>query len=169
MDWVYPYFPFHEDDRYVPITAAARWLSSEALVVYLELCVAGHSEARGIGQVIAIELTHRGTSLVITYAKDAESAQSTVDTLHGMEGEGLVLRADDAQAEGIRIRFGIAVEALGHLGTEVSNPRPGSLSHLLMIMLGDFDRALFDQRSRTAVRRPNDLQSIYPADNAWCR
>lgn len=117
----------------------------------------------------AVELAHRGISLVITYAKDAESAQSTGDTLHEIEGEGLVLRADDAQAEGIGIRFGIALEALGHLGTVVSNSRPGSLSHLLMIMLGDFDQALCDQRSRTAVRRPNGLQSIYRADTAWCR
>lgn len=70
-------------------------------------------------------------SLVITYAKDAESAQSTGDTLHGMEGEGLVLRTDDAHAGGIRPRFGIAVEALGHLGTVGSNFRFGSLSDLL--------------------------------------
>ncbi|KAI4147800.1 MAG: hypothetical protein L6R39_003008 [Caloplaca ligustica] len=97
---------------------------------------------RGIGRGIAVELARRGASLIVTYVKDAESAESTLKELHNLSFGNIALQADVSNVEEIPQLFeeAIAVHPFHKLDIVVSNSGVEGFGHISEITPEDFDR-----------------------------
>ncbi len=85
--------------------------------------------SRGIGAAIAKRLAADGASVAITYAKDALSAASVVESIKSAGGKALAIQADIADAEAGRSAvektaafFGRIDVLVNNAGTAVSKP-----------------------------------------------
>jgi 3-oxoacyl-[acyl-carrier protein] reductase len=58
--------------------------------------------SRGIGAAIAKRLAADGTTVAITYAKDAEAASSVVKAIEQSGGKAIAIQADAADADAVR-------------------------------------------------------------------
>jgi 3-oxoacyl-[acyl-carrier protein] reductase len=93
--------------------------------------------SRGIGQAIAVELAKRGAKIIVNYAKDADGANATVQTIQAAGGEA---RADQADVTDFKAAEGLiktAVEAHGGLDILVNNA--GTTRDMVIMMMPEAD------------------------------
>lgn len=79
--------------------------------------------SRGIGRGIALELSLRGASIVVNYAKGKEAADSVVKEIESYKtgAEAIALQADVSSPESIAAMFKQAHEHFGKIDIVVSN------------------------------------------------
>jgi 3-oxoacyl-[acyl-carrier protein] reductase len=77
--------------------------------------------SRGIGAAIAKRLAADGTTVAITYAKDAEAASSVVKAIEQSGGKAIAIQADAADADAVRGAVDKTVAMLGGIDVLVNN------------------------------------------------
>jgi 3-oxoacyl-[acyl-carrier protein] reductase len=77
--------------------------------------------SRGIGAAIAKRLAADGTTVAITYAKDAEAASSVVKAIEQSGGKAIAIQADAADADAVRGAVEKTVAMLGGIDVLVNN------------------------------------------------
>jgi len=77
--------------------------------------------SRGIGLAIARRLATDGYDLLVTYQRDAESAESARQELRALGGTVEILAADISTAEGAASTIETALEKLGRVNALVNN------------------------------------------------
>jgi 3-oxoacyl-[acyl-carrier protein] reductase len=77
--------------------------------------------SRGIGAAIAKRLAADGSSVAITYAKDAGAASAVVKTIEGEGGKAVAIQADAADANAVREAVEKTVAVFGRLDVLVNN------------------------------------------------
>ncbi len=93
--------------------------------------------SRGIGQAIAVELAKRGAKVVVNYAKDADGANATVQTIQAAGGEARAVQADVADFKAAEGLIKTAVEAHGGLDILVNNA--GTTRDMVIMMMPEAD------------------------------
>src|SRR5262245_2485174 len=77
--------------------------------------------SRGIGAAIAERLAGDGYGVVVSYASDAEGAESVASAIRAKGGRAEAVRADVASEDDITAMFGQAQERMGPLTALVNN------------------------------------------------
>jgi 3-oxoacyl-[acyl-carrier protein] reductase len=93
--------------------------------------------SRGIGQAIAVELAKRGAKIIVNYAKDADGANATVQTIQAAGGEARAVQADVADFKAAEGLIKTAVEAHGGLDILVNNA--GTTRDMVIMMMPEAD------------------------------
>jgi glucose 1-dehydrogenase len=98
--------------------------------------------ATGIGKAIAIEMAHRGASVVINYIGNADPAQQVVKTIQADNGTALAIGADVSNADQVQRMVGQTVSQLGHLDVLVNNAGIEKQVPFLELAESDWDRII---------------------------
>ncbi|MEI9814310.1 MAG: 3-oxoacyl-ACP reductase family protein [Acidobacteriota bacterium] len=77
--------------------------------------------SRGIGAAIAKRLAADGADVAITYARDAQAAESVVAAVKSAGRQCLAMRADAADAEAVKAAVDQAAKTLGRIDVLVNN------------------------------------------------
>ncbi|QHN03240.1 SDR family oxidoreductase [Granulicella sp. WH15] len=77
--------------------------------------------SRGIGAAIAKRLAADGASVVITYAKDANSASTVVKAIESAGGKAVAIQADAADVAAVKAAVEKTVATFGQLDVLVNN------------------------------------------------
>jgi 3-oxoacyl-[acyl-carrier protein] reductase len=77
--------------------------------------------SRGIGRASAIALARGGARVAINYREDKDGANETLAAVRDAGGEGVLVRADVANAEDVEAMFGSVEESLGPVEILVAN------------------------------------------------
>ena len=77
--------------------------------------------SRGIGRASAIALARGGARVAINYREDKDGANETLTTIRDSGGDGLIVRADVANAEDVEAMFASIEESLGPVEILVAN------------------------------------------------
>jgi 3-oxoacyl-[acyl-carrier protein] reductase len=77
--------------------------------------------SRGIGAAIAKRLAADGSTVAITYAKDADAASSVVEAIEAAGGKAIAIQADAANAEAVKAAVDKTVNAFGGIDVLVNN------------------------------------------------
>ncbi len=77
--------------------------------------------SRGIGAAIAKRLAADGANVVLTYAKDANSAAGVVEAIEALGVKALAVQADGGNPAAIRAAIAKAVEIFGRIDILVNN------------------------------------------------
>lgn len=77
--------------------------------------------SRGIGAAIAKRLAADGADVVITYAKDANSASAVIKAIEDFGGRAIAIQADAADTGSVQSAVEKAVSAFGKLDVLVNN------------------------------------------------
>ena len=84
--------------------------------------------SRGIGAATAIQLAQHGAHVAINYYRNAEAAQSVVETIEKAGGKALAFQADVAKQEEVERMVSHVRETLGPIDTLVLNAPASSSS-----------------------------------------
>lgn len=93
--------------------------------------------SRGIGRAVAVELARRGARLVVNYARDAEGAQATVETIQVAGGQARAVQADVADTKAAEGLVKAAIDAYGGLDILVNNA--GTTRDMVIMMMPEAD------------------------------
>ena len=77
--------------------------------------------SRGIGSAVAKRLAAGGADVVITYARDAKSADGVVDAIQDTGAKALAIKANGGDPDAIRAAVAKTVETFGHIDILVNN------------------------------------------------
>jgi len=77
--------------------------------------------SRGIGRASAIALARGGARVAINYREDKDGANETLAAVRDAGGDGVLVRADVANAEDVEAMFGSVEESLGPVEILVAN------------------------------------------------
>jgi 3-oxoacyl-[acyl-carrier protein] reductase len=77
--------------------------------------------SRGIGRASAIALARGGTRVAINYREDKDGANETLAAVRDAGGDGVLVRADVANAEAVEAMFGSVEGSLGPVEILVAN------------------------------------------------
>ncbi|HEX5426174.1 MAG TPA: glucose 1-dehydrogenase [Candidatus Acidoferrales bacterium] len=75
----------------------------------------------GIGKAIAIEMAHRGASVVVNYIGKPDAAQDVVKTIKSSNGEALAIEADVSNSQQVTRMVAQTVSQFGHIDVLVNN------------------------------------------------
>lgn len=67
--------------------------------------------SRGLGRAIALALGKEGCRVIVNYANSAAAAESVVEEIKGLGGDGVAIQADMSTQEGIKSLFTQTAEA----------------------------------------------------------
>lgn len=104
---------------------------------------------RGIGAAIARAAAVDGWTVMVNYARDAESAQMTVAAIQDAGGRARAIQADVQDEAGIAALFA-AADALGSLRGLVNNAGGSAEARIADLTATDYDR-MMDGNLRTTV------------------
>jgi 3-oxoacyl-[acyl-carrier protein] reductase len=93
--------------------------------------------SRGIGQAIALELARRGAKVIVNYARDAEGAGATVQTIQGAGGQAQAVQADVSDFKAAEGLIKAAVDAYGGLDVLVNNA--GTTRDMVIMLMPEAD------------------------------
>jgi 3-oxoacyl-[acyl-carrier protein] reductase len=93
--------------------------------------------SRGIGRAIAIELAKRGAKVILNYSKDAEGANTGVETIKAAGGEAQALQADVSDFKAAEGLIKAAVETYGSADLLVNNA--GTTRDMVIMMMPEAD------------------------------
>ena len=102
---------------------------------------------RGIGRGVAVELGQRGASVVINYAKSAETANVVVKEIEESVARAIAVQADITRPEEITRLFEEAKFHFGHLDIVVSNAGIEHFNQITDVTPEQFD-SVFDINTR---------------------
>lgn len=77
--------------------------------------------SRGIGRASAIALAQRGARVSVNYREDKDGATETLARIREAGGDGMIVRADVANAEDVEAMFAQTEGALGNVQVLVAN------------------------------------------------
>jgi len=77
--------------------------------------------SRGIGRASAIALARGGARVAINYREDKDGANETLSVIRDSGGDGVIVRADVANAEDVEAMFASVEESLGPVEILVAN------------------------------------------------
>ncbi len=92
---------------------------------------------RGIGRAIALELSHRGASVVLNYNKSAEAAESLSAEIKAAGGKAAIFQADVSNFTQAQDLVKFAVDTFGDLHILVNNA--GITRDTLIMMMSEQD------------------------------
>lgn len=92
---------------------------------------------RGIGRAIALELSHRGASVVLNYNKSAEAAESLSTEIKAAGGKAAIFQADVSNFTQAQDLVKFAVDTFGDLHILVNNA--GITRDTLIMMMSEQD------------------------------
>jgi len=87
--------------------------------------------SRGIGRAIAIRLAQNGVDIVVNYVRQKKNARITADEVEKLGRKCLLVKANVAKADDVKMMFGLIEEDFGHLDILVSNAASGVLKPAL--------------------------------------
>jgi 3-oxoacyl-[acyl-carrier protein] reductase len=93
--------------------------------------------SRGIGQAIAIELAKQGAKVVVNFAKDADGAKATVQSIQTAGGEAKAFQADVTDHKAAEGLIKAAVVAYGAVDILVNNA--GTTRDMVIMMMPEAD------------------------------
>jgi 3-oxoacyl-[acyl-carrier protein] reductase len=93
--------------------------------------------SRGIGQAIAIELAKQGAKVVVNFAKDADGAKATVQSIQTAGGEAKAFQADVTDHKAAEGLIKAAVVAYGAVDILVNNA--GTTRDMVIMMTPEAD------------------------------
>jgi 3-oxoacyl-[acyl-carrier protein] reductase len=96
--------------------------------------------SRGIGAAIAKRLASDGAAVAITYFGSAENANEVVKLIESLGGKATAIRADNADADAVRLAVRKTIETFGRLDILVNNAGFAILGPPETFSLEDFDR-----------------------------
>ena len=102
--------------------------------------------SRGLGRAIALRLAVAGAAVAVNYRERAEAAEAVVREIEAQGGRALAVRADIADAAGVREMVARVTSALGAVDILVNN---AGVSH--RGDLGDADDAQVEEMRRINV------------------
>ena len=101
--------------------AAARLASSVSMAAEGPVCIVTGG-SRGLGRAIALSLGGEGCRVVVNYAASAAAAESVVEEIKALGGDGIAVQADMSSLEGINSLFKATAEAYSDpVGVLVNN------------------------------------------------
>lgn len=92
---------------------------------------------RGIGRAIALELSHRGASVVLNYNKSTEAAESLSAEIQAAGGKAAIFQADVSNFKQAQDLVKFAVDTFGDLHILVNNA--GITRDTLIMMMSEED------------------------------
>ena len=92
---------------------------------------------RGIGRAIALELSHRGASVVLNYNKSAEAAESLSTEIQAAGGKAAIFQADVSNFKQAQDLVKFAVDTFGDLHILINNA--GITRDTLIMMMSEED------------------------------
>ena len=87
--------------------------------------------SRGIGRAIAIRLAQNGVDIIVNYVRQKKNARITADEVEKLGRKCLLVKANVAKADDVKMMFGLIEEDFGHLDILVSNAASGVLKPAL--------------------------------------
>ena len=93
--------------------------------------------SRGIGRSIALELAHRGASVVVNYMKSPQAADEVVKEIQSRGGKAAPFQADVSETVAAQSLIKFAVETYGDLHILVNNA--GITRDTLIMMMSEAD------------------------------
>jgi 3-oxoacyl-[acyl-carrier protein] reductase len=91
--------------------------------------------SRGIGRAIALELAHRGASVLVNYKGNAKAADEVVAAIQKAGGKAAALQGDVAKAEDTQALVKAAIDHFGGLDILVNNA--GITRDMLIMMMSE--------------------------------
>jgi enoyl-[acyl-carrier protein] reductase III len=113
-----------------------RWLAGKVAVVT--------GGSRGIGRGIALRLAERGTTVVVNYLKDDESAKDTLKRIDAAGSSGMTVQADVSQPEELAAMMQQVRDSYGQIDIFVHNALGNLLGFFappMTVTLGQWDEA----------------------------
>ena len=98
--------------------------------------------ATGIGESIAIEMAHRGATVVINYVGQPEPAQDVVRTIKADNGNALAIEADVSNSQQVARMMAQTVSQLGRIDVLVNNAGIEKQTPFLDLAESDWDRII---------------------------
>ncbi|MGD8244329.1 MAG: 3-oxoacyl-[acyl-carrier-protein] reductase [Anaerolineae bacterium] len=98
--------------------------------------------SRGIGRAIALELAHRGASIVVNYNTNAEAASEVVDTVQTQGGLAIAVGADVGDFEQAAGLIKTAIDTFGRIDILVNNAGTTRDQLIMMMKEEDWDAVL---------------------------
>jgi 3-oxoacyl-[acyl-carrier protein] reductase len=92
--------------------------------------------SRGIGRAIALELAHRGASVVVNYNTNAGAADEVVDAIRAQGRQAIAVQADVGDFDQAARLIKTAIDTLGRIDILVNNAGT-TRDQLLMLMKED--------------------------------
>lgn len=93
----------------------------------------------GIGKAIAIEMAHRGASVVVNYIGKPDAAQDVVKTIKSSNGEALAIEADVSNSQQVTRMVAQTVSQFGHIDVLVNNAGVITAKPFFDLTVADFD------------------------------
>jgi 3-oxoacyl-[acyl-carrier protein] reductase len=112
----------------------------------------------GLGKAIASALSAAGATVVVNYARNAQSAEALVQAIKERGGNALAVQADIATAEGAEVLVKSATEAFGKVDILVNNAGVNRDMLLMRLKEEDWDAVL-----------DTNLKGAYLCTKAVCR
>jgi len=83
--------------------------------------------SRGIGKGIALRLAQGGAKIAINYHQNEKAARETLDQIHSLGGEGIILQADVSKKDEVDKMFEFIQKNMGLVDILVNNAGEGQL------------------------------------------
>ena len=93
--------------------------------------------SRGIGRAIALELAHRGASVVVNYRSNVDAAHDVVDTIERDGGRAIAVQADVGDCDQAKALIQTAIDTFGGIDILVNNA--GTTRDQLLMMMSEAD------------------------------
>jgi 3-oxoacyl-[acyl-carrier protein] reductase len=98
--------------------------------------------SRGIGRAIALELAHRGASVIVNYNSSAEAAQEVVAQIQSQGGKAQAFQTDVSDFKQAQDLVKAAIAAYGGLDILVNNAGITRDTLIMMMSEEDWDRVI---------------------------
>lgn len=98
--------------------------------------------SRGIGRGIAIELANCGSSVVVNYARDTESAQYTVDTIRKVGSYAVAIKRDVSIYKEASLLIDEIINSFGKIDIVVNNAGISKVGLFIDMTEADWDNIL---------------------------
>ncbi|WP_274424015.1 SDR family NAD(P)-dependent oxidoreductase [Chelativorans sp. YIM 93263] len=97
---------------------------------------------RGIGAAITRRLANEGATVVVTYGRSGEKAQTLITEIESAGGSGLAVRADNRDPAAVEAAVERTVDTFGRLDVLVNNAGIFDVKPLPELSNEDFDRTI---------------------------
>ncbi len=93
--------------------------------------------SRGIGRAIALDLAHRGASVVVNYHRSVDAANDVVDAIEQEDGQAIAVQADVGDLDQAKKLIQAAIDTFGRIDILVNNA--GTTRDQLLMLMSEED------------------------------